>query len=75
MGYELRAQYAEDPSPRSAGPVVEIWHMTEEGETQALCGQPLDPAAWTQPSTAWGTPASDPFCRECGVRYLRTGVG
>ncbi|MER5602093.1 hypothetical protein [Streptomyces sp. NPDC002265] len=49
--------------------------MTHEGESRALCGQRLDPAAWTQPSTAWGTSASEPFCRECGVRYLRMGVG
>jgi len=75
VGYELRAEYADGAPPESVGAHVGLWHMTEAGETVSLCGRRLDPAAWTQPPKAWGTPASDPFCPECGVKYLRMGVG
>ncbi|MFE2531305.1 hypothetical protein [Streptomyces sp. NPDC059371] len=75
MEYELRAEYAEGARPESVGARVGLWHMTQAGKSVSLCGRQLDQVAWTQPPTAWGTAASDPFCRECGVRYLRMGVG
>jgi hypothetical protein len=73
--YELRAEYAEGIPPGSADARVALWHMTEAGSAVSLCERRLDPAAWTQPSTAWGTDASDPFCPECGVKYLRMNAG
>ncbi|MGW1065186.1 hypothetical protein ACWD4F_11820 [Streptomyces aureus] len=75
MEYELRAEYAGQAPPESSEARVALWHMTGVGETLTLCRRRLDPAAWTQPSSAWGTDAADPFCPDCGVKYLRMNVG
>jgi len=74
MEYEVRAEYVEEVPAQSDHPRIETWHMTKADETEALCGQSLDPAAKTLPVTAWGTSQVDPFCRVCGAQYLRQGV-
>lgn len=45
--------------------------MVRAGETRAMCGRELDPAAETRPPEVWGTSEADPFCRACGAQYLR----
>ncbi|QXE35266.1 hypothetical protein KQY30_14280 [Streptomyces sp. GMY02] len=70
MQYEMRAQYADDSSPRDRYPRLEVWHMTRLNEATALCGRDLDADALTQSEEAWGTPAGQPLCHACGALYI-----
>nr|WP_030745660.1 hypothetical protein [Streptomyces sp. NRRL S-31] len=74
MEYEVRAEYAPGAAPRADGAQVEAWHMVRAGETRAMCGRELDPAAEARPPDVWGTAEADPFCRACGAQYLRQGL-
>ncbi|MFJ9426002.1 hypothetical protein [Streptomyces sp. NPDC101249] len=72
--FAVRAEYAAGASAHADLPRVEVWHMTGEDGARALCGEPLDADAETQPLENWSSAAAEPFCRLCGTHYLRQGA-
>ncbi|MEN2421795.1 hypothetical protein AABB02_27290 [Streptomyces rimosus] len=71
MEHEMRAEYADDGSPREPDARVKIWHMVRLDSSLSMCGRELQPDAAVQSADAWGTSAAEPFCHSCGALYLR----